>query len=669
MGKIHKNPDQKPMDFMLPPTDWVHPTELPDLRGRGIIAIDLETKDDGLKHNRGSGWVYGAGHIAGVAMAAGDTAVYASITHPDGPTHDPDAVRRWVNDHNRSPDRKVYHNSPYDLGWLLEEWELTPPDHLDDTQIMAYLLDENRMEYSLDGICRDYGIAGKDENLLRDAANALGCDPKADMWRMPARFVGGYAEQDATATLHLAQKLIPQLEAQFLTDAYRLECDLIPCVIDMRRRGVRIDVDRAPEVRSRLLQRREMNLSELSLKLQIGRGIEMGDINSPQFLKKIFEMENIPYSKTDKGNPSFKTDEIEKIDHWLPELVVGARKAHDAGEKFIGNYIQNFTHLGRIHSEARSTKTRTTRFAYSDPPLQQMPSRNPEIAGMIRGLFLPEEGEVWGALDYSQQEFRLMVHFSHICKMAGVEEAVQLYREKPDTDFHDLAARLTKLPRRKAKDVNFAKAFGAGKHKFALMTGMPLEEAVATMEQYDEELPFISRLGEFCQKRADHRGYIRLIDGARSHFDTWEPRWTKWEDVLEARAAGYDPKLNPCSHQEAMQRIHDPNHPWSGRVRRAKTHKAMNSLIQGSAARQTKLCMRECWKEGIPILLQMHDELDFSFSDPAVAKRAQEIMVETVRLEVPVVVDAEFGSTWGNAKENEEAGYDASFESAMGLIA
>ena len=118
-----------------------------------------------------------------------------------------------------------------------------------------------------------------------------------------------------------------------------------------------------------------------------------------------------------------------------------------------------------------------------------------------------------------------------------------------------------------------------------------------------------------------------------------------------------------------MQRIHDPNHPWSGRVRRAKTHKAMNSLIQGSAARQTKLCMRECRKEGIPILLQMHDELDFSFSDPAVAKRAQEIMVETVRLEVPVVVDAEFGSTWGNAKENEEAGYDASFESAMGLIA
>ncbi len=654
MPKRRLNPDQMPMSFMMPETTWQFPEVLPDLRGHGPIALDLETRDSGLAQGRGSGWVYNAGHIAGVAMASGDTDIYAPITHPDGKQHDEDAVRRWVRDHMESGERIVMHNSPYDLGWILTQWEVSPPAHLDDTQIMAYLLDENRLEYSLDGVCAAHGVDGKDEALLAEAAQAMGCDPKADMWRMPARYVGGYAEQDARATLDVASAMRPKLAAQNLQDAYQLECDLIPMVIEMRRRGVRIDTDRAPQVRSRLLQKRNMYLSQLSEKLVIGRPVEFEDVSSPRFLRQVFDAENLPYSKTDKGNPSFKTEEIEKIDHWLPEMIVGARKAHDAGEKFIGNYIQNYTHLGRIHSEARSTKTRTTRFAYSDPPLQQMPSRNPEIAKMIRGLFLPEEGHLWGALDYSQQEFRLMVHFAHICKMAGVSAAVQMYRDDPDTDFHNLASELTKLPRRKAKDVNFAKAFGAGKYKFALMTGMTVEEAVETMEQYDEELPFISRLSEFCKKRADHKGFIRLLDGARCHFDRWEPRWTEWKKIEEARHAGLDPKINPCSQLEARQRINDPDHPWEGRLKRAMTHKAMNSLIQGSAARQTKICMRECWREGIVPMLQMHDELDFSFEmseeGRAQALRAAEIMRDTVTLEVPVVVDQEFGADWGSAK-------------------
>ncbi len=650
MAKRNKDHRQKPMDFMLPPSDWVHPEVLPDLRRYPIIGIDTETRDDGLANNRGSGWVYDAGWIAGVSMAAGEERVYASLRHPDGPTHDEDAVRRWVLDHMRCPARKAFHNSPYDLGWFGTEWKIDPPDNLDDTQIMAYLLDEDRLEFSLDGVSESYGIAGKDERTLRDAAEALGCDPKSEMWRMPARYVGGYAEQDAGATLELAEYLTQLLEAQDLWDAYRLECDLIPMIIHMRRRGVRIDTQRAPEARSRLLQRRNMHLSELSSKLSIGRAVEMGDVLSPKFLEGVFRQENIPYSKTALGNPSFKTDEIEKIDHWLCEHIVGARKAHDAGEKFIGNYIQNFTHMGRIHSEARSTKTKTTRFAYSDPPLQQMPGRDPEVAGIIRGLFLPEPGEIWGALDYSQQEFRLMVHFAYVCKRLGAEEAVRMYNENPDTDFHDLAAEMTRLPRRKAKDVNFAKAFGAGKGKFALMTGMTLEDAATTMDEYDDKLPFIKSLGEFCQNRANEKGFIRLIDGARRHFDRWEPRWMDWDEINEARAADDSIKINPTTIREARDRLADPNHPWKGRLKRFGTHKAMNSLIQGSAARQTKLCMRECWREGIIPMLQMHDELDFSFSEERVAKRAREIMIETVKLEVPVMVDAEYGVNWGQAK-------------------
>lgn len=669
MARTVRDHRQVPMDFMVPPTNWVAPTRLPDLSGSDIVALDIETRDDGLKHKRGPGWVYGMGWVSGISYAA-DTGEsgYIPLRHPDTECMDRDSVYSWLDRIHRTK-RCVYHRAIYDLGWLTSEQpDLAWPENLEDTMVLEFSLDENQLTYNLDDVCRRRGVQGKDESLLRQAAEAHGCDPKSDLWRLPARYVGPYATQDAVATLQVFRKLWPMLGAQDCTDAYRLETDLIPLIVHMRRKGIGIDEDRAPQVRSRLLQERNMHLSILSEKLQIGRPVEMGDVNSPQFLEKIFRSESLPVPRTAKGNPSFKTDEIEKIDHWLPELVTGARKMNDAGEKFVGNYIMGFTHLGRIHAEIHPTKsddggTRTTRMAYSDPPLQQMPSRNDKIKKMIRGLFLPERGKVWGALDYSQQEYRLIVHFAKLCRIVGVDEAVRMYIENPNTDFHQLASELTKLPRRRAKDVNFAKAFGAGVPKFALMTGMSLEEATAVMSQYDDLLPFVKGLAQFVSNRAQAKGYIRLIDGARSRYERWEPNWQDGE------------YLAPCSMEEAQARVRDKNSPWHGkRLKRAMVHKAMNSLIQGSAARQTKLVMRELWREGIPPLLQMHDELDFEFGpdERGVMLRAQQIMVETVRLEVPVVVDAEFGINWGHASAEKEKMadgterivYDASWESA-----
>lgn len=659
MAKKRGDPRQVPMDFMVPPTDWVAPTRLPDMSGEDLVALDIETKDMGLTHKRGPGWVYRMGHIIGISYASENHSGYIPLRHPDTECMDPDTVYRWIDGiHRRS--RCVYHRAMYDLGWLTTEYpEMTMPERLEDTMILEFSLDENQLTYNLDDTCRRRGIQGKDEHLLRAAAEAHGCDPKSDMWLMPAKYVGPYAEQDAVATRNLFRMLQPMLAGQDCEEAYRLETDLIPMILHMRRRGIRVDDQRAPQVRSRLLQERNMYLSQLSDRLQIGRPIEMGDVNSPQFLEKIFRSENLHVPRTAKGNASFKTDEIEKLDHWLPGMITGARKMNDAGEKFVGNYIMGFTHLGRIHAEIHPTKnddggTRTTRMAYSDPPLQQMPARNAKIKKMIRGLFLPEEGQVWGALDYSQQEYRLIVHFAALCKIVGVGEAVRMYRENPKTDFHTLAAELTKLPRRRAKDVNFAKAFGAGVSKFALMTGMTQEEAAQVMEQYDNLLPFVKGLSQFVSNRAQTRGYIRLIDGARSRYERWEPSWQDGE------------YLAPCSLEEAQRRVRTKGNPWFGkRLKRAMVHKAMNSLIQGSAARQTKMVMRECWRAGIPPLLQMHDELDWSFESESQAMMAKEIMIETVKLEVPVVVDAEFGVNWGDAAENKDTGYGATWAEAV----
>lgn len=670
MAKRKRGYGTIPMDFLLPDTDWEVPTELPDLRGVGsMIATDAETRDDGLSNNRGAGWVYRAGYVAGVSVAVQGRSLYVPIRHPETQCFPKEQVARWLSDHLHGPQRPVFHNAPYDVGWYLADLGIEVPLELHDTMGMAFTLDENRLAYNLDATARWQGVQGKDERLLRAAADAYGVDAKSEMWKLPAKYVGPYAAQDAAATLELAQVMLPKLEAQGLLDAYELEAELIPMCVEIRRRGVRVSTDRAERAMEIMYARSQQALVQLSEKAAVGRQWTIKDVRSNGFLTRMFDAAQVPYPKTPNGQPSFESEWMLKVDHWLPQLVVAAKANHEAAEKFVGNYILGYSHMGRLHSEMHQFRddrggTVTTRFSYSDPPLQQMPSRNPDIAPLIRGIFLPEPGEVWGALDYSQQEYRLMVHFAKVCGMAGVDRAIEQYRSDPDTDFHSLVAQLTGLPRRKAKDVNFAKAFGAGVPKFALMTGMTLDDARTTMSQYDDEMPFIKRLGEFCQQRADRRGYVRMLDGFRGRFDRWEPRWIEWERVKvaneRARQEGLDlPKTSPCDLDEARARVADPDHPWTGKLKRAMTHKAMNKLIQGSAARMTKMAMRQCWREGIVPVLQLHDELDFSLADIGTGRRAAEIMRDIVQLEVPMMVDQEYGGDWGSAKHKEdEEGFD-----------
>jgi DNA polymerase I-like protein with 3'-5' exonuclease and polymerase domains len=169
------------------------------------------------------------------------------------------------------------------------------------------------------------------------------------------------------------------------------------------------------------------------------------------------------------------------------------------------------------------------------------------------------------------------------------------------------------------------------------------------MSQYDEKMPFVSRLSEFCQSRAEKRGFLRLIDGARVRFDRWEPRYLS----KQQRDRGYREHLPmaPAYREEAQKRVDDPKHPWYREIlRRAFCHKGMNWLIQGSAARQTKLAMRECWRMKILPLIQMHDELGIPIDNEKITVQIAEAMRDVVKLEVPVKVDSEFGPNWGDAK-------------------
>ena len=639
-------------------SDWRPLTILPDLRRVGVIALDTETKDDRLRTDMGSGWPFHAGHICGVSVAYHDggniRAHYFPLRHPDSVNFDPAQLYQWLRDLIAADVRFVTQNGLYDWGWLRAEADIAMPpgDRLEEIGALATMVDENCFQYSLNALCIWRGLPGKDETLLHKGIKALGLvtnkrqkvAPQTHLWQLPAHYVGPYAEADAVNTLRLYEDLDPILDHEGTRAAYRLECDILPMVQAMRWRGIRVDLAAAERARDLLIRKRNAALAEISEKF--GDAISMHEIQSKTWLSQTFDRLDIKYPRTEKGNPSFtagKTGWMPGHAHWLPPLIGMATKYNKAATDFLQKLIDH-TVKGRIHAEinphrSEDNGTKSFRFSYSNPPLQQMPSRDEEIAPLIRGVFLPEEGEIWVKPDCSQQEFRLVVHYANQHKLPKAANAVARYRDDPDADFHALAATLTRLERTAAKAVNFAKIYGAGVRKFAAMIGKPLQEAQRIYAQYDSELPFLLRLSDIYRGRACNQGHITLYDGARRHFDRFAPGG-KWK-----KHAG------PCSLEEAQQRIKDPNHPWYGRgqLYRADTHTALNALIQGSAARHTKLWMLACWREGIVPLLQMHDCLDCSVSSREQAELIAQLGCDAVQLDVPMRVDLKFGRTWGDA--------------------
>jgi DNA polymerase I-like protein with 3'-5' exonuclease and polymerase domains len=634
------------LPLFVPSSDWKAPTSLPVVPSGVVLGIDTETRDNGLANDRGPGWATRDGHIAGVSVAWGGESHYIPLRHPDTDNMDPGETMAWLQDAASRSAKNVFHNSSYDTGWLGTEGVTFDPDKSEDTQHMACIANENELSYSLDNCCRREGVPGKDEAKLCEAAAAFGIDPKKDMWRLPARYVGGYAAQDPLATIGLLEKLQPRIAEQDLTDAYRLEMDIMPMCNEMRRRGIVINEDRADQVRSSLNSQLSDVLAAATRDLTLRRALTTKDINSPVKLMELFDQQQVPYPRTPKTNMgSFKSDWMQKSAHWLPQMIVRARQLHDLSDKFIGNYILGSVHLGKIHAEIHQLRdddggTRTYRFSYANPPLQQIPARSAN-GRLIRSIFEAEQGKLWYAADYSQQEPRMGVHFASLCRITGAEDAVRYYCDDPSADFHTMVAELTGLTRKQAKIINLGLMYGMGLPKLAHSLGVTLEEAQEIVNQYNARMPFIEKLNEFCEGRAQQRGFIRLLDGARCRFDKWEPKWRG--DATGNFLLPYEAAMEKVGRNER-------------KIRRANTRKAMNSLIQGSSARQTKMAMRECYRDGLIPLLQMHDEIDLGLDSPHDAARINEIMENVVKLKIPMKVDGAWGKNWGMASEEMDKG-------------
>lgn len=655
-----------------PESPWVKPESLPDLSQEQEVAIDTETRDPMLAHDLGPGffaherWDPNTGYICGISVAWRDQKIYIPTQHRDFDNFDHELVQRWLKSlAKQSLTRFVFHNFQYDWGWLEAQYGVPPPNLVDDTGAMAAMINENLPSFTLDDLCAWQGLPGKDERLLEEVASLRKIpvkDIKKNLWQFEAKHVGPYAEQDAASTLALAGKLRPLLSAENLDYAYEIERELMPVTLKMKQRGIRIDAEKAERLASNIIRQRDEQLINISSRL--GEKVDVKCLRSNRWLRDKFDTLGLKYPKTlpsenfADGQASFEKSFMANHPHWFPQLAFKIKHQTDFAEKFLKTFILKHAYRGRVYPTVNQFRneeggTRSHRFSYSDPPLQQMPSRDDELAPLIRSCFIPEDGEVWCSIDWRQQEYRLIVFIAELVRARGAQEAANMYRSDPETDFHDYVAEITRLKRKRAKDVNFATSYGAGVKKFSIMTGMDEEEAKKVMDQYHERLPFVHIASDRYNRFAAQNGYIKMIDGARGHFNLWEPIYRDFAREIEFKKRNPEISTLPCFAEEFARRKEDSKHPWYGeRCKRAYTHKSFNRMIQGSAARQMKKAMVDIVKAKYFPVLQLHDELCFSFADPSHAKICARIMEEAVPLiTIPMLTDVRVGASWGDLKK------------------
>ena len=609
-----------------PQTEWLPPQNFPDLSDYSEIAIDLETKDPDLK-TIGSGSVVGRSKIVGIAVAVQDWKGYYPIAHEGGGNMDKNMVLKWFQDVLNTDAVKIFHNAMYDVCFIRAAG-LKINGTIVDTMIAGSLVDENRFRYDLGSMGRDYIGIGKNEAVLKETADLWGIDAKSEMYKLPAMYVGEYAEQDAGLTYKLWQEMKKQIYHEDVEDIFNLETELFPCLVDMRFLGVRVDTQAAHELKHKLLTEEK----ECLYKIKKETSIDV-QIWAARSIEKVFQKLNLPYDLTAKTNsPSFTKNFLQNHPHPMVKLIARAREINKSHTTFIDTILKH-EHKGRIHAEINQIRsdsggTVTGRFSYNNPNLQQIPARNKELGPLIRSLFIPEEGMTWGCFDYSQQEPRLVTHYASLDGLYGVDEVLDAYQDG-DADFHQIVSDMANIPRSQAKTINLGLFYGMGKNKLQAELGVSKEDAEDLFRQYHDKVPFVKMLMESVMRRAQDKGRVRTLLGRRCRFNLWEPN-----------QFGIHKALN---HEDALAE-HGPG------IKRAFTYKALNRLIQGSAADMTKKSMVDLYKEGITPHIQVHDELDISVESAEHADKIKKIMEGAVTLEVPNKVDYESGANWGNIK-------------------
>ena len=661
-----------------------------DLTGIDTVAVDLETYDPNLK-TKGLGAIRGDGFVCGVAIATGKDTVYFPLSHSDTNLSLDKKLKLWeVLDEKLFQNEKitkVFHNAMYDVCWIRAVTGKKMKGRIVDTMIAGSVIDENRFKYSLDSLSKDFLKERKGGYDLQEKTLAWSKgtikDPMSNMHKLPASIVKDYAKQDVNLTLKL-WKLFDQefdkvlytkyeedekgnklknkdgnfiiVEEKTSRNIFELETKLFPCLVDMKFKGVKIDVEKARAFGKRLEKTRNNIINYIARKTNIR--IEIWAASS---IKALLDHQNInDYTKTPKsGMPQLPKNYLSTHKNKYLRLIAKAREFDKAKNTFIEGLL-GFVHNGRIHADINQIKgedggTVTGRFSMSNPNLQQIPSKG-YIGKKMRELFIPETGSEWYSFDYSQQEPRIVVHYAIKLGMAGTAD-LQKEFDKEDADFHQIVADMANIPRKQAKTINLGLFYGMGKIKLQKELSLDSKRAQTLFNTYHAKVPFVRQLSRDLSEFASNEGLLFTLGDRFCRFDKWESRDKEWnpetnrftevklhatkEDAIDAYKLEQMEKYKELVDEklEHFEKHYTP----------AFTYKALNRLIQGSAADMTKKAMVDLYEKGIVPHIQIHDELCFSITDHE-AKLIQETMEKTIILEVKNKVDYESGPNWGTIK-------------------
>lgn len=616
----------------VPASTWVLPEgddAYPSLEGEGCIAIDLETRDPELLA-KGPGEFRPGCVIAGVAVGTqAGFRQYYPIGHEVGPNLDASHVLAWLATQLALPVPKIGANILYDLGYLARAGvPVVGPFY--DVQVAEPLLDENRLTYSLESLAQKYLGTGKvASEMERWLVAAYGKDKwKSNIWRAPPAVVGPYAIGDVDLPLRIFDKQTQALEDQGLWGLFILESKLIPMLLAMRQRGVPVNVAGAEELYDKL-----KGLQEGAVAAVLAATGVRPELWAAESLAKVFDAVGVKYPRTERGAPSFRKEWLGQQAHPVAGMIREARELDKLRESFVKGVVIDSNIAGRIHcqfNQLRSDDSGTVsgRFSSSHPNLQQIPIRS-KYGGAIRALFVAEHGEQWWKFDWSQVEYRILVHYAAKRGLPGAQDAVDRYNNDPETDFHKVVAELTGLPRSNAKNLNFGMAYGQGVDLLCHNLGVDRAEGERIIGQYHTRAPYIRKLAQQCTQWVNKHGEIKTLGGRVRRFDLWET------GGVVSRTEMRDSK-------------------------RANTHKALNALIQGSAADIMKTAMVQLWESGVCDVLgaphlTVHDELDGSLPPSAGATEAlgevRRVMEGCVKLLVPLRADGGTGVTWTTTEE------------------
>ena len=625
----------------MPTSGWEPPKSFPNIDHAETIGLDIESRDPNLI-DKGPGFIRGDASVVGVSVATIGESWYFPIGHLGGGNMDRSAVTAFLRDLLSSEDRFIIGaNLQYELEGLSSE-KIDVRGRLVDVQIAEALIDEESETTKLEALCQKYLSTSKDETLLKQAASSCGLtNVKGNLWKLHSKYVGPYAEYDAWGPLQIFQQQLTQLKKESLESIFQLECQLLPLLWLMRKRGIKMDLERAKSLSTKL----ESEEKQLRHSMRQKYGTEVDESSGPK-LAVICDRLGIKYPRTEIGNPSFTADFIEGTVHPFLDDVSDLRELSGLRSKFVDGWILENQINGFIHPQWRQCAsdeggTRTGRMAAANPNPQQIPAgkyrksgKPNDIGAEIRACFIPHDKSLkWMKSDYSEQEPRILMHFASLCQFTGAEEIVQKYQSR-DFKVYPFMMEISGLDKRPAKDCYLGRCYGMGLKKLAYKFNKSEDEAKEILRKFDAGVPCVKEIADSAMATAQRRGYVKTLLGRRRHFEFWEP-----VEAFKMRRQGMD---------VAPRRKKQAEDFWLGlKLQHANTHKALNSIIQGSAADMIKAAIVKNWEEHDELpYMPVHDELNYGVTGDEMASKLHQGIEHCVDMRVPTVSNMTIKEHW-----------------------